>query len=52
MIGAICSGHPEMFHDLSGELGVEDLFDLVEIVLVDARNRRESEKREASKRKR
>ena len=50
MIGAVCSGHPQMFSDLSVNLGVEDLFDLVEVVLVDAANRREAEKREAAKR--
>jgi hypothetical protein len=44
MIGAVCSGHPTMLHELGTNLGIEDLFDLVEILVIDAHNRRESEK--------
>lgn len=51
MVGAACSGHPEMFSALGSDLGVEDLFDIVEVVLVDAHNRNEAERREASKSK-
>jgi hypothetical protein len=45
MIGAAVSGHPEMMTHLDTTLGIEDLFDLVEIVIVDSRNRRIMQKR-------
>jgi len=51
-IGAVVSGHPEMLNQLDTVLGTEDLYDLVEVLAVDARNRRELEKRAADAAKR
>jgi hypothetical protein len=43
-IGAVCSGHPEMMHQLDTVLGTEDMYDLIEIMVVDASNRHEAAK--------
>lgn len=47
MIGAVVSGHPEMLHQLDSVLGSEDLYDLFEVIVIDAKNRRTLEKRAA-----
>ena len=39
-IGAVISSHPEMAVHLSTVLGMEDLHDLLEVLSVDAHNRR------------
>lgn len=44
-IGAVVSGHPEMLHQFDTVLSTEDLYDLVEVLMVDGINRRRLEAR-------
>lgn len=48
-IAAVISGHPEMMGPLGTVLGVEDLHDILEVMQVDAHNRRVWEKRNKDK---
>ncbi|WP_217284686.1 transcription elongation factor GreA [Achromobacter mucicolens] len=39
-IGVVISRHPGLLHDLQSVLGTEDLYNLLEVIAVDAHNRR------------
>ncbi len=39
-IAAVISRHPHMLHDLQTVYGSEDLYNLLEVIAVDAHNRR------------
>ena len=50
-IGAVVSGNPEMLHQFDTVLSTEDLYDLVEVLMVDGINRRRLEARAAKEMK-
>ena len=39
-MGMVISAHPELIGPLSRDLGTEDLWDIIEVMRVDAHNRR------------